>query len=153
MFNPFTTWQRLIAAGAEMAQTNVRAVEMLVASNEVIRARAEMIGVALSRPGEADTRELMRMVPEKTEALSKAGLAAATDLWEAHGAWMREFENFGAMMLRGRLPTMDEWGILASRNMAFALTSTEHAAGAPSRAMAPIHKRVTSNAKRLRAKG
>lgn len=60
-----------------------------------------------------------------------------------------EAQAMVAMMLRGRPPTLTELATLARRNTAYTLQTMDNLVALGSRALAPVHKTVTGNARRL----
>ena len=77
MFDAFAQWNRMLAAGASMRTTSVRAAETFGGANTVVAARGAIIGEAMQSPWTANHAELGRMIPEKIDTLSRAGSAAA----------------------------------------------------------------------------
>lgn len=152
MFDVFTNWTRLMAAGVSMAETSLRAFETVKAANDVVAARTPLIGAAARSPMTADHRELARMVPEKVEAFSRAGSATVSAWWTAQSAWMVQWQHFHAAALRGRAPTAAELGRLGERNMAALIEAIEATAKLASDTLRPVHSRATSNARRLKAR-
>jgi hypothetical protein len=127
----------------------LRASESWTAASTVIEARAGIAERAMRAPLTGDYAELSRMVPEKIEALSRASAALAGHSLSFGTAFWTEAQFLGAMMLKGRPPTLAEWTTLAERNSAYALTTMETIAAAASGAVAPVHRTVTANARRL----
>ena len=146
MLDPFTSWTRMIAAASRVAGTGRQISETLSASQEVIAKRTDM----MQSPMTADYVELGRMIPEKVEAFSKAGVAVATEWWAMQAECLVEAQHIAALAMRGRPPSLDEWSTLASRNAAHALRMMERSAALGASAIAPIHRSATSNARRLR---
>jgi len=146
MLDPLSSWSRILGAASSVADTGRRVSETLSASQEVIAKRTDM----MQSPLTADYAELGRMVPEKIEAFSKAGIAVATEWWAMQGECLAEAQNIVAMAMRGRAPSLDEWTTLASRNAAHALRMVERGAALGASAVAPIHRSATDNARRLR---
>ncbi|MES2445283.1 MAG: hypothetical protein V4574_20855 [Pseudomonadota bacterium] len=149
-FDPVTSWLRMTSAMLGMAGTQSRAVKTLTASREVVRKRGDIIETAMRSPLLADHAELARMVPEKVIAFASAGTAMSAELVELQLGWMGEMQNLWTMGLRGRAPTLAEMSALATRSSAYAVRSTERAARLAEVGLAPIHKQVTANARRLR---
>jgi hypothetical protein len=147
MLDPFTTWSRMLGAAARAATTGRQVSETLSASQEVISRRTGM----MQSPLTADYVELGRMVPEKIEAFSKAGVAVATEWWAMQAECFAEAQHIAAIAMRGRPPSLDEWTTLASRNRAHALRMVERSVALGASAVAPIHRSATGNARRLRA--
>jgi hypothetical protein len=152
MFDPFSSWSRLMAAGFSMANTSMRAIETMGASNEVITARTKIINAAVCSPLTGDHAELGRMVPEKVDAFSQAGSATVAAWWGAQSMWMGHMQHFSGMVMSGRLPTPAEITDLGQRTAALTLESIEATARLGSATLAPVHRKATSNAKRLNRK-
>jgi hypothetical protein len=152
MFDPFSAWNRLWAAGASMTDTSRRAVETLVAANEVVAARSKIIEAAVHSPLTGDIAELGRMVPEKVDAFSSAGSATVAAWWEMQSAWVRHMQHVGGMAMRGRPPTAVELADLGTRMTTLALGSIEATARLGSASLAPVHRKATANARRLKRK-
>jgi len=146
MLDPFTTWNRMLATASRVANTGRQFSETLSASQEVIAKRTDM----MQSPLTADYVELSRMVPEKVEAFSKAGVAVATEWWAMQAECFAEAQHIASLAMRGRPPSLHEWGTLASRNAAHALRMMERGAALGASALAPIHRSATGNARRLR---
>jgi hypothetical protein len=149
-FDPITAWLRMTSAALDMAGTQSRAAKTMTASREVVRKRSDIIETALRTPLLADHAELARMVPEKVAAFGLAGAAMSAELVSMQAAWIGEMQNLWTMALRGRAPTLAEMSALATRSSAYAVRSTERAARLGEVGLAPIHKQVTANARRLR---
>ena len=152
MFDAFTQWNRILAAGASMHTTGVRAAETFGGANKVVAARGAIIGEAMQSPWTADHAELGRMIPEKIDTLSRAGSAAATIWWDSQTAWVKHFQHLGTMAMRGRLPTAAEIGDLGERSATLMLQSIEATARLGAASLAPIHRQVATNVRRLGAK-
>ncbi len=146
----FAVWSRMMVAGLQMAQTGVRLVETLSASADVIASRGATIGAAMRSPRNADHAELGRMMPEKMEAFSHSGSAIADACWAMGSAWMSEAENLTALSMRGRAPTLGELAALSSRTAAYSLGAMEAGTAIGSKALAPVHRKATANARRLK---
>jgi hypothetical protein len=152
MFDAFAQWNRMLAAGASMRTTSVRAAETFGGANKVVAARGAIIGEALQSPWTADHAELGRIIPEKIDTLSRAGSAAATIWWDSQTAWMKHFQHLGTMAMRGRLPTPPEIGDLGERSATLMLQSIEATARIGAASLAPVHRQVATNVRRLGAK-
>lgn len=152
MFDPFSNWRRLMAAGLSMTGTGVRVMETLGAANAVIAARTPIIDAAMRSPLTGDHVELGRMVPEKVEAFSQAGSAMVTAWWQAQSLWMGHMQHLGGMAMRGRAPTTGEMVALNNRVAGLTLDGIEAAARLGSTALAPVHRKATANARRLKRK-
>ena len=153
MFDAFAQWNRMLVAGASLHTTGVRAAKTLGGANKVVAARGAIIGEAMQSPWTADHAELARMIPEKIDALSRAGSAAATIWWHSQTAWMRHFQHLGTMAMRGRLPTAVEIADLGERSATLMLHSIEATARLGAVSLAPVHRQVATNVRRLGTKG
>jgi hypothetical protein len=149
MIDAFTQWTRYLAAGTAMQKTGRQAAETVDGANRVVAARGAIIGEAVRSPWTADYAELGRMMPEKIEALSRAGSAAAAIWWDSQSAWMKHMQHLGVMTMRGRPPTGAELTDLGERSAALMLRSVEAAAKLGSASLAPVRQRVNANARRL----
>lgn len=146
--NPFDAWARMATSGLDMWSTALRAGETMRASGEVIGARTPMIEAAMRNPLAADHAELALMVREKGEAFASSGASLAADMMKLQFDLIAQGNAVAAAMMTGRMP-----GARASR--AFAARSgriATRAMDAGGRALAPVHKTATANAKRLRKK-
>jgi hypothetical protein len=149
MFDRFTGWTRMMAAGASVAETSLRAFETASAAHSVIAARMPIIEAAMRSPMTGDHRELARMVPEKVEAFSRVGSATVSTWWTAQSMWMDHLQHLHAAASRGRAPTAAELGRLGERNTAAVLEVIEAAARLAADTLKPVHAKATSNARRL----
>jgi hypothetical protein len=152
MIDPFTSWSRMMSAAFDMSMLGMRMVETASASNDVINARTPMIKAAMQSPLDANYGELSRMVPEKVTAFSAAGSVMMKGWWAMNAAFWADSQHIATMMARGRLPTLGESSALANRTAARALSMMEGAVDTGSRALSPVHKTATSNARRLNSK-
>jgi len=152
MYDMFSGWSRMMAAGLTMAQSNWRTFETLSAASKVIAARTPIIDAAMRSPLDADHAELARMVPEKVDAFSRAGAATISAWWTAYGSWMAHMQHLGTMTMRGRPPTVAELADLGGRVARLTVRTVEGRARADAKSLAPIHRKATSNARRLSGK-
>ena len=153
MFDPVGHWNRYLAAGSLMRSTGQGAAETLDGANQVIAARAAIMGKAMVTPWTANYGELARMLPEKVEAFTRAGSAVAA-VWEHnHSLWRRHMEHLGMMTMRGRAPTFAEVADLGERTALLMLRSVETTAKLGSAGLAPLRTQVRRNVRRLGAGG
>jgi hypothetical protein len=150
MIDPFSSWTRMVAASMDIARTGMRTGETIAAAFDVLAARGEVIGEAIRSPATADHAELAMLVPEKVAAMSQSGVAVMTQLVAMQVALLTEASHVGAMAMRGRPPTLAEMSELSARGTNYMLGSMERTSLLAAGALAPIHKRVTGNARRLR---
>jgi hypothetical protein len=137
MTDPWREWQRLIRAGTMWSET-------LTASHEVVGHRTKTIEDALSDPFGADHAELGRMVSEKGAAFGAAGASLARDYFSIQAELSAQAAAMGKLMM-GQLPTP---------RAALAMTARAQRLGSAGlassiRAMTPVHKAATANARRL----
>lgn len=152
MFDMFGVWRRLAAASTAMQATGQRGIKMMGGASEVIAARSAIIGESVRSPWIADQEELGRILPEKMMAMSHAGSAAASVMWDSHKLWTRHMQHLGVMAMRGRVPTLPEMVDLGERHAALMLRSTEMSARFASATLAPFSRQVKANVVRLAAK-
>jgi hypothetical protein len=112
-------------------QATRMALETLDASAKVVGHRSAILRDAARDPLTANRAELALMVSEKVHAFSAAGQAAAMDLAKLQRLWLGQ-------------------GGAVSSGMLAALTG--QAARSGIRAMRPVHKAATANARRLGGK-
>ncbi|WP_116091603.1 hypothetical protein [Sphingomonas crusticola] len=146
--SPFDFWLGLWSSGAKATQTGLRFTEMMAASSEVMHSRLGSIAHAMSDPLNGDYRELGRMVPEKVEAFSRAGASMMGDVGALQANMLAAWTHGAAVMLSGRPSTLADAATAWTRSG----DMFERSIGMSGKAMAPIHKQATANARRLRAK-
>ncbi|WP_380872438.1 hypothetical protein ACFB49_33720 [Sphingomonas sp. DBB INV C78] len=149
MINPYASWSRVMAAGLDMQQTWIRAVETLGASATVLDARTGLIASAARSPMTADLAELSKMVPEKLEAFGRSGHSVLADMGKIQTAWWAQAQRMGGMMMAGRMLTPAEFAAFAAGVGDYALDSADASARMSGSALAPVHKTATANARRL----
>lgn len=144
--NPFQLWADSLAAGTAMARTGMRFGETMAASAEVIDSRSRTIADACRDPIAGDYRELGLMVPEKLEAFWEAHVAAAGDVAAVQVQIIEQWQQLARIAGGGRMPSPAEAKALAARSSRMAKRTT----AAAGKALAPVHRRATANARRLR---
>jgi hypothetical protein len=144
--DPFAFWSSLWRSGMTMAETGGKFAEMMRAATDVVDSRTRTMAAATRNPLTADYHELGRMVPEKVEAFSASARAAADDFQALQSESLAQWQAFGQIALRGRPPTAAELARLTARSARI----IDRAAQAGGKALAPVHKRATANAKRLK---
>jgi len=149
MLDPFTAWSRMLGAASSAASTGRRVSETFSAAQEVIAKRTDM----MQSPSTANYAEFGRMIPEKVEAFSKAGVAVAGEWWAMQAECLAEMQHDAALAMRGRPLRLEEWTDLAARNAATTLRLVERSVALGASAVAPIHRSATGNALRLRGSG
>jgi hypothetical protein len=144
----FEYWADLWRSGAAMSETAFLWGETLQASRKVVDARCRTIARASRDPLHADHGELARMVPEKMAAFSKAGAAVLGDVHDLQVQAMAHMQQMLGIALAGRAPTRREAGAIAARSGRM----IKRAAASGGKALAPVHRTATGNAKRLAKK-
>lgn len=110
--------------------TGLRLFETIAAVPAVVNARMPMIGAAACNPLTGNWPELYKMVAEKTEAFTQAGLSITRDM-----------QAIGAEILEPKRS--------ARSAVASSIRIGYHVIGAAGRALAPVHGAATRNAARL----
>lgn len=149
MINGFEMMASLCEAGAEMARSSMKLGELAIASNTVITERVGMMSAAARDPMRGDYAELGRIVPEKVVAFSQAGSSVIEDVGRLQMEWARQMTDAGLFWFGG-VPTAASAQRLADRGAARMARMTRRAMGISGRALDPVHKRATGNARRLK---
>jgi hypothetical protein len=128
-----------------MAKAHLDFIETLIVAPKVVAARVPVMASAAQNPWLCDYGELTRMVTEKGDALGIAHdkiTSASRKLQSASEANARDLGKLagGAMLL----PT--DWFEMAERSY----SAWAALVALPGEAIAPVHRRVTGNARRLR---
>ena len=154
--NPYLLWGTLGA----------KAMQMSVAAAQVIAIRTTRMAAAGLNPSAADRREMTLMGAEKVDAFSRAGQALATGsatllAGMAGQAFKTGLDVFGGATRLAASRTLPQT-MARQRQLADALLRGAPAArhGAASdatarlahRALDPVHRKATANAKRLTAR-
>lgn len=138
--NPFEIWW-------EGWRTAVKLGETMLAANEVVAKRLPIIEHAGRDPLGADHVELARMVGEKAAAFAQAGSSLAADAIAIHTEVATTVLRVGAVLAAHSMPTSAQ--LLAIQSGL--ATTTSRGFRSPGRALDPIHRRATANARRLRS--
>jgi len=141
MIDYWSDWQRLVRAGTMWSET-------LTAAHAVVGHRSKTIESALNDPFGADHAELGRMVSEKTSAFGAAGASLARDYFSMQADLSAQAAALGQMML-GQLPTPRASQAMIARSQRLGTAALSSSI----RALTPVHKAATANAKRLEKKG
>lgn len=145
LFSPFDLWSGWMRNSVAMAQMGFRFAEMAQASQMVIGSRSQTIMASAQGASGADQRELARMLPEKIEAFSLAGMAAFGDMAAMQADAFAAWRQMAGMAMSGRVPTATEIESLARQGNRM----VDRAISAGGKALAPVHRQATSNARRL----
>lgn len=140
MYNPWADWQRMMRAGTMIGET-------YVAANAVVGHRQRTIERAVQDPVAADHAELGRMVSEKGTAFGAAGWSLARD-WAAMQADWGAQANAIARIMMGQPPNLRGAQAMVMRGQRLGSA----ALASSIRAMTPVHKAATANARRLSKK-
>ena len=140
MIDLWREWERMIRAGTLWSET-------LSAAHAVVGHRSRTIESALKNPLRADHAELGRMVSEKSSAFGAAGASLVRDVSTMQADLAAQAAALGAMMI-GQLPSPRATQAMVARNRRLASAALASSV----RAMVPIHKAATANARRLRKK-
>jgi len=143
--NPFAFWTSLWTGGIEMAKTGGKFAEMLHASGTVVDSRTRSMAAATRDPLNGDYRELNRMVPEKVAAFSESARAASGDLHALQAEGLAQWQALSQIALSGRPPTLADMATLTARSARI----MDRATRAGGKALAPVHRQATANARRL----
>ena len=135
--NPWSEWQKMWRAGTMLSET-------LAASHMVVSHRQKAIEEAVSDPLGADHAELGRMVTEKSAAFGAAGVSLANDWWAMQGDISAQMMAIGNLMA-GRAPSPRASQAMITRGQRIGSA----ALASSIRAMAPVHRAATNNARRL----
>ena len=141
MIDLWREWERMIRAGTLWSET-------LSAAHAVVGHRSRTIESALHDPLGADHAELGRMVSEKTSAFGAAGASLARDYFSMQADLSAQAAALGQMML-GQLPTPRASQAMIARSQRLGTAALSSSI----RALTPVHKAATANAKRLEKKG
>jgi len=117
----------------EGCTTTLRLFETMAAVPAVINARIPMIGAAACNPLTGDWPELYKMVAEKVDAFTQAGLSITRDMQAIQAEMMKSTRS-------------------ARSAAASSARIGHHAIGAAGRALAPVHAAATGNATRLQGR-
>ena len=137
MMDPWREWQRMMRAGTMWGET-------ISAAHAVVGHRSKTIESAMNNPFGADHAELGRMVSEKSSAFGAAGASLARDYLAMHADLSAQAAAMGKLMM-GQLPTASAAQAMLTRNQRLASAALVSSV----RAMTPIHKTATANARRL----
>lgn len=138
MINMWNDLQRMMRAATMVGET-------LDASRSVIGYRQERLNAAASDPLAADYPELTRMLSEKAEAFGAAGAELAGSWWAMQRDMSAQWADFSSIML-GQWPGPRKVRAMASRGERLGRAALSSSV----RAMEPIHRTATANARRLK---
>lgn len=120
-------------------------METMTSARSVIDVRMPLIAAAATNPLFTDHGELACMVSEKTRAFGQSQRSILTAQEKVRRAAEANVRAFGHLSGGGWLG-FSEWTKVLERNLEIATTL----ALLPTAALAPVHAKVTTNARRLR---
>ena len=142
-------WAELAKASFTMMKTNIRMNEMMIASGSVIEARMKIMGDATRYPAQGDYAEIVGMVQEKVEAITKVN-AALAEQWSVMLADAAEqTRHFSHLMFGGKPLGIGDMSRLAERWLAHGTRMVTRTMDTGGLALAPVHQQATANARRL----
>lgn len=128
----------------EAAKAATHIYEVAVATQSVLAARLPILSGAMSDPLTADHRELSLMLSEKVDAFGRSQRSVAQANEKIRRTAERNARDLGHLAGGGLLGPGD-WMKMAERNIALGAALL----ALPMEALAPVHKGVTANARRL----
>jgi hypothetical protein len=135
--------------GLDAAEVSVRAAETTVGAAAVIAARVRVAAAAAQDPLAGDYAEIGRIIPEKMRAVSEAGAALFDEWW----ALQRETADYllyvGCTVTRSRVLLPGDVIELVERSSSSSSRIAGSGIGAAGAALAPVHRTVTANVRRL----
>jgi hypothetical protein len=147
----FDTGVSLMRAGFGMIEAGTKFSEMMLASHSVIGTRVDLMGAAVRSPLDGDYAELGRMVPEKMAAFSKSGVALSDDWRKAQADLFDQWREWVTLMTD--VPTMGRLSAFGKRSTGRGARAVVRSMGTGGRALDPVHKTATANARRLKRGG
>ena len=141
----FDFWAGMYRTGRVWMQTGDKMSETLQASNTVIDARTGMMQDAARSPMTGNYAELSRMVPEKVEAFSQGAMAALPAMMAMQNQMLANWQQMMRIGMSGRLPSARQVEAMAKSGAKV----MAQGADAGSKALAPVHRTATGNARRL----
>lgn len=139
MYFPFEFWLTAFRTSQKLAAT-------MTAASIVVDRRMQTMTEAAQNPLRGDYAELSRMVPEKVEAFSKAGASMIADIAALQAQAWANWSAMAALAAGGRGGNLADWIAIANRSSRM----IERASEANGKALAPVHRAVTGNARRLK---
>jgi hypothetical protein len=153
---------RLTAAGADLTDTALKLGESAVAAGAVISHRVALGAQAMGDPLRADHGEFARMGLEKLAAFTASSQAMAEECQsiqremmkftagQAASTFRAAWEMVAAVSPDAALAVQRRWAAESlARTNAHAAKMVELSAGLAGLALAPVHRTVTRNARRL----
>lgn len=144
MFDPVGSWVRWNGMAMAMMTNSAKISEAWMASGRVIDHRLGLVGT--DARSVAAQGELARMVPEKMAAFSQSGWAAMSGWWAVQGDMIRLGQDMAISVWRMQAPNPKAMRASMARAERIADRMTKAAAGM----VAPVHKTVTANDRRLK---
>lgn len=145
MTSPLHMSLALTRATLGMIDGWLRLSETMSASHKVVEHRSGLINDAARSPFEGNYAELGRMIPEKLSAFTMAGSTWIESCFELQRQFMAQTGDASRFMASGGAHPAAFLSRAAERSNRFAVT----AMGAGAKALAPVHRTATGNARRL----
>ena len=146
MQTPLGYWINLWASGWGMLQTGIKLSETMVAAKAVIENRTNAMAEAVRDPLKGDYAEFNRMILEKVAAFSLSAKATSGDLRAIHKDLAANNRLLADIASGRRMPMPTDMLALFTRSSR--IMSRTMASGGT--ALAPIHRQVVANDKRLK---
>jgi len=144
-----TAITRTMQAALDLAEVTVKAGETISAAGAVIAARFGIMSAALRDPLNADHAELGRMLPEKMRAFAESGAAVIEEWWALNRDVWAYARYLARATTTGRAPSASAVLEFVERTSAHGARLASSAIDAATVALAPLHQKATSNARRL----
>lgn len=142
-------WAELAKAGSTMVTTSLQMNEMMAASGSVIGARMTIMGKAANCPAKADHAEIGGMMQEKLVALSEVNQALLAQWARMLADTSQQAQHLGSLLFAGRPASAQGMSDIAEAWLAHMTRMVTRTMDAGGLALAPVHKQVAANAKRL----
>lgn len=142
-------WSELAKASSTMMTTGLQMSEMMAASGSVIGARMTIMGKAASCPAKADYAEIGGMLQEKLIALSQVHQALLAQWAVMLADTSEQAKHLGSLFVPGRPVSARGTSDFAEAWLAHMTRMVTRSMDTSGLALAPVHRQVTANAKRL----
>ncbi|MBC7987652.1 MAG: hypothetical protein H7X93_13445 [Sphingomonadaceae bacterium] len=146
MFNPLDMGLAFSRASTQMMTGWLRWGETLSASQRVIEHRSGLVQDAARNPFAGDYAELGRMAPEKISAFALAGSSWMEGCFEMQRQLLAQMADLTRFATSGGAHPVAFMSRSAERSNRIANTAIR----AGGKALAPVHRAATGNAKRLK---
>jgi hypothetical protein len=141
--------QRTLQGALDVAEVTRTQGEMALAAGTVIGARMTIAALVQHDPFNTAASELHGIVPEKLQAFSEAGAAVVAEWWKLNRDIGEYLLYLACAVTTTQPPAPADVLEFADRATAHGALLAGSAAGVAVVALAPLHKTVTRNARRL----